>query len=522
MKQTSVHTFCLLLGSLVPTAMPAAGSGAFTIAEPLMMVQDLDENSESLKRDLAERAEDLYRRRILVDMRGQAKEAVDILQQFKEVRSGYLSVRDSLFDSGVGKRIAADEAAFLSFRSQLTPPVATTVELDTKIERAERFETQLEVEVDAPSPYRSVTGAERDELAALKFWASESLADAQARASLLRSLVADVAKNPIDGELASLPTLRGALESYDAKLATINATAAEPIEAWAIRAAAVQRALGEAIQRRERVEHELARANIEAEVTQRVERAEAERKLARAEQQLAELQADVEREKQVSNAELQRKVKELEQDLLDRDSELRLEVERRKQLRVANTDEPEAKLRAELAAKDTEIQNIRVESALRVAEAERKLRLAQSQLALRKLPSDTKTMLGGLTALGMWKPVMVPGGMATKVTYEGSRMVKHSYQTIASTGALEDTVLGAYTLYLILAGPMDTERPRYAPKYGIHIPQGLGNQYPAECNKRIAETEVWKDEATYEKLKKVQAFLRDWGPELIANGELRK
>ena len=87
MKQTSVHTFCLLLGSLVPTAMPAAGSGAFTIAEPLMMVQDLDENSESLKRDLAERAEDLYRRRILVDMRGQAKEAVDILQQFKEVLS---------------------------------------------------------------------------------------------------------------------------------------------------------------------------------------------------------------------------------------------------------------------------------------------------------------------------------------------------------------------------------------------------------------------------------------------------
>ena len=159
------------------------------------------------------------------------------------------------------------------------------------------------------------------------------------------------------------------------------------------------------------------------------------------------------------------------------------------------------------------------------AEVEAMEKKVEADKQLRELPADAAALISILSAKGNWKPVQLAPyrgrGLGGVGVHYGNGLTPqaHSLTAISAAGALDDTPTGIYIMYAILATELDTMRPRF----GRPFPLARGYQETGpiwSAGNEAALTHSAEQRAATEKIRKIQALLRDYGRELVAKGLL--
>ncbi|MEM7560142.1 MAG: hypothetical protein AAF394_13570 [Planctomycetota bacterium] len=203
-----------------------------------------------------------------------------------------------------------------------------------------------------------------------------------------------------------------------------------------------------------------------------------------------------------------------EREMLQRDQQLQQVMAQIK----AEQEKHAAQMAQERAEFDKQLAQMALQIERLQAQADKAADTATMEKKTRELPANAKVILAGLSAKGTWKPSK-PGGntrmlMGTSSQY-GLDPQPHSLGTIAGIGALDDTSLGVYTMYAILAFKGDTDRPRMDANYACS--QNLASFYWWE---QTETAELNKAPATTKRIREIQALIREFGEELVEQGYL--
>lgn len=182
--------------------------------------------------------------------------------------------------------------------------------------------------------------------------------------------------------------------------------------------------------------------------------------------------------------------------------------------------ERQVELEKELATKALEIDKI-------VAEKETMEKKLKMDTQLRAMPADAKVLVSILTAPGFWAPGEVgafgSGGRFFRVTdsrYDRLKAGPHSLSALAAAGALTDDANGYLSLYLILAGTGDKDRPRLKGAIEV-VPNGsqvFVRMPSAQISSVFTQNQKTKD--TLKKIQAIQAVVRNYGEQMVKEGLL--
>lgn len=469
------------------------------------------------------RADSAFKERLLTRLQDEAKEASSTLSKASKEVAAYRAELAEMLKSDTGRRIGADADSLRVFRDQYHSTIATPEQLEAAKLQADMVAAGLQEELGKKLTFREPSALEREGVLQLSMLGRTSMEAASAGLLRLKGLGAKFAAETTGASDASAPTLQVALEEYEAQMATGGTGVAASVESWAVAFANVRRTLETAEARRQAAEHQLQMLKIESEMARGREEGQQKARQQLLEQELKENQAEVDRQVKASDSELERKVARLEQDLKDKDAALAAEVNRQVQMRIADRKEDAAALRADLDAKDAEIRRIKAESGAKIAEAEKKVRQLESKLALRELPAEVKQRVRLVASSGYWKPVLNGAANGKQLDpdarYDSIDPVPYRLADLAACGALDSGDGGIYALYVIMAnrhndrGPMT---PQWHIGYGNgHYPGWDGIDYKKEFTKSNESREL------YETMKSLNAYLREWGDELVREGVLR-
>lgn len=188
--------------------------------------------------------------------------------------------------------------------------------------------------------------------------------------------------------------------------------------------------------------------------------------------------------------------------------------------RIDKMNQERADLDKKLAALAVELDNKQAE----IKTLKDKVVVAKT---MRVLPQDAKIIVRILSTPGFYKPTSiqnspVTGTMAMDFSsrYPGLNPQPHSLNALAGCGALDETSKGIMTMYYILAGSPDAERPRFQEFYPIRFgyPSNTEALVPRDIDAALTASESAR--SATKKIQEIQKLIREYGDELVAAGLL--
>jgi hypothetical protein len=204
----------------------------------------------------------------------------------------------------------------------------------------------------------------------------------------------------------------------------------------------------------------------------------------------------------------ERKMSKLTHALLD--AEFQVDVERQLS-RLQRTEEKSA-----LIAKDRSKRTAELELALQKADKSIKslrdqVELMKREQKIKQLPPEVLGRVRILTTPGTWRPELIKScEFSPRAVYETKQ--PHSLSALAAAGCLDESPNGLWALYLVLALPGDTERPRFrSPVWPVGYNWNPYGILQVLENNRYA----------HKTLKAIQQTLRRHGEDLVKLGHLK-
>jgi hypothetical protein len=192
------------------------------------------------------------------------------------------------------------------------------------------------------------------------------------------------------------------------------------------------------------------------------------------------------------------------------DAEFQVDVERQLS-RLQRTEEKSA-----LIAKDRSKRTAELELALQKADKSIKslrdqVELMKREQKIKQLPPEVLGRVRILTTPGTWRPELIKScEFSPRAVYETKQ--PHSLSALAAAGCLDESPNGLWALYLVLALPGDTERPRFrSPVWPVGYNWNPYGILQVLENNRYA----------HKTLKAIQQTLRRHGEDLVKLGHLK-